>query len=83
VTQAELLRYVVETLEELEIPYMTGGSPAAVYYREGQSELHLRDVIGILRVSGDEIDSRYVAEWAERLGLGPLWDTVLKRAGQE
>ena len=187
-TQAELLRYVVETLEELEIPYMIGGSQAAVYYgeprftrdvdivaglgpaqmpallarfpapdfyvsgeaareavetrgqfniihpasglkidifvnrdtpydrlrlerrrrlplvpgrdawfaraedvilykliyfREGQSELHLRDVIGILRVSGDEIDSRYVAEWAERLGLGPLWDTVLKRAGQE
>src|SRR5256884_1957086 len=24
-----------------------------IYYRDGQSELHLRDVIGILRVSGD------------------------------
>jgi len=188
VTQAELLRYVVETLEELEIPYMIGGSQAAVYYgeprftrdvdivaglgpvqmpallarfpapdfyvsgeaareavetrgqfniihpasglkidifvnrdtpydrlrlerrrrlplvpgrdawfaraedvilykliyyREGQSELHLRDVSGILRVSGDEIDSRYITEWAERLGLGPLWDAVLKRAGRE
>jgi len=34
VTQAELLRYVVETLEELEIPYMIGGSQAAVYYGE-------------------------------------------------
>src|SRR2546426_3448168 len=32
VTQAELLRYVVETLEEQEIPYMIGGSQAAVYY---------------------------------------------------
>src|SRR5256712_12171475 len=34
VTQAELLRYVVETLEEQEIPYMIGGAQAAVYYGE-------------------------------------------------
>src|SRR2546426_11056857 len=34
VTQAELLRYVVETLEEQEIPYMIGGSQAAVYFGE-------------------------------------------------
>jgi len=54
-----------------------------IYYRDGQSELHLRDVIGILRVSGDEVDSRYITEWAERLGLGSLWDAVLKRAGHE
>lgn len=177
-TQAELLRYVVETLEELGIPYMIGGSQAAVYYgeprftrdvdvvtglgpanlpallarfsapefyvseeaareavetrgqfniihpdsglkidifvnrdtpydrlrlerrqrlpllpgrdawfarvedvilykliyfREGQSEIHLRDVVGMLRVSEDQIDSRYVADWAERLGVGPIW----------
>jgi hypothetical protein len=54
-----------------------------IYYREGQSDLHLRDVIGILRVSRDELDSSYVAEWVERLGLGALWDAVLKRAAQE
>ena len=54
-----------------------------IYYRDGQSDLHLRDVIGILRVSGDEVDSRYITEWAERLGLGSLWDAVLKRAGHE
>src|SRR5437667_12316952 len=34
VTLAELLRYVVETLEEQEIPYMIGGSQAAGYYGE-------------------------------------------------
>ena len=33
-TQAELLRYEAETLEALEIPYMIGGSQAAVYYGE-------------------------------------------------
>jgi len=54
-----------------------------IYYQEGQSELHLRDVVGILRVSGAELDSRYVADWAERLGVGRVWDAVLKRAAPE
>lgn len=54
-----------------------------IYYREGQSELHLRDVVGILRVSGDELDRPYVTEWVERLGLRPLWEAVLKRAAHE
>ena len=40
-----------------------------LYFREGQSDVHVRDILGILRVSGPEIDTTYVAEWAERLGL--------------
>lgn len=44
-----------------------------VYYREGQSALHLRDIVGILRVSGDDLDRPYVTEWVERLGLRALW----------
>lgn len=54
-----------------------------IYFHEGRSELHVRDVIGILRVSGGELDSRYIADWAERLGLGGLWQAVLKRAAGE
>jgi len=34
VTQAELLRYLVETLEALGVEYMIGGSHAAMYYGE-------------------------------------------------
>jgi hypothetical protein len=51
-----------------------------LYFREGQSDVHVRDILGILRVSGPEIDTAYVAEWAGRLGLIGIWDAVLKRA---
>jgi hypothetical protein len=54
-----------------------------LYFREGGSEIHVRDVLGILRVSGPELDARYVAGWAERLGLGRRWESVLKRAAAE
>lgn len=52
-----------------------------VYYRQGESGLHLRDVLGILRVSGPELDERYIAEWADRLGLGMIWEQVRRQAG--
>jgi hypothetical protein len=35
--------------------------------------------LGMLKVSGPEIDTAYVAEWAGRLGLTGIWDAVLKR----
>lgn len=49
------------------------------YYREGGSEKHLRDIAGIFRISGGELDRSYVSEWADRLGLADLWDEVLRR----
>ncbi len=54
-----------------------------LYFRDGGSEIHVRDIVGILRVSGEELDTRYVAQWAERLGVGALWQAVLKRAEAE
>ena len=52
-----------------------------LYFREGRSERHLRDIASMLRVSGAEIDTRYVDEWAQRLGLSDIWETVRRRAG--
>lgn len=49
------------------------------YYREGGSEKHLRDITGMLKVSGDEIDQAYIAEWADRLGLREIWDMIQRR----
>lgn len=49
------------------------------YYQEGGSEKHLRDIAGILQVSGDEVDRGYVAEWAERLNLTEIWQAIVKR----
>jgi hypothetical protein len=51
-----------------------------IYFREGQSDVHVRDILGILRVSGPEIETAYVEEWAGRLGLNGIWDAVIKRA---
>jgi hypothetical protein len=49
------------------------------YYREGGSEKHLRDITGVLRISGEKIDRSYIKEWAERLGLEDIWQMILER----
>ena len=51
-----------------------------LYAREG-GEIHLRDVLGIIRVSGPDLDERYVVEWADRLGLRGVWERVRRQAG--
>ena len=52
------------------------------YYREGGSEKHLRDIAGMLQVSGDEIDTVYVDHWTVQLGVTEEWQTVLDRLGE-
>lgn len=47
------------------------------YYREGGSEKHLRDIVGVLKVQGKRIDRRYIMEWATNLGLSAEWETAL------
>jgi hypothetical protein len=49
-------------------------------FREVGSDRHLRDIAGMLAVSGGEIDIAFVAEWARRLGVGDLWEAVRSRA---
>ena len=49
------------------------------FYREGASDKHLRDITGILKVSGEEIDEAYIADWADRLGLGSIWRSIKQR----
>ena len=40
----------------------------------------MRDILGILRISGAELDEAYIREWADQLGLRPLWEQVRKQA---
>jgi hypothetical protein len=47
------------------------------FYREGRSEKHLRDIAGMLRVSGEVIDQQAIEEWARRLGLTEELKTAL------
>lgn len=53
------------------------------YYREGGSEKHLRDITGVMKISGELIDKAYVTRWAERLGLMEVWRAILERLGQK
>jgi Nucleotidyltransferase of unknown function (DUF6036) len=49
------------------------------YYREGGSEKHIRDILGVLKIRGERVDRTYIAEWASRLGLVDEWNLVLAR----
>ncbi len=66
---------------------LTGGTgfilSKLVYVRQGASDRHRRDIAGMLRISGPEIDMGYVDEWARRLGVTDSWDRVRRRAAAE
>lgn len=50
-----------------------------LYFREGGSEKHLRDIVGVLKVQGDRIDRGYLVDWVTRLGLGAEWALIEER----
>jgi hypothetical protein len=56
---------------------------AADFYRAGGSDKHLRDIAGVLKISGGEVDRQYVAEWAERLGVAEIWHDLAQRVPAE
>jgi hypothetical protein len=49
-------------------------------YREGGSEKHLRDIAGVLKITGEHLDRGYIAEWADRMGTSEIWEEVLRRS---
>ncbi len=49
------------------------------YYDVGGSEKHLRDIAGILRISGSRVDRKYIDEWATKLGYGEIWKSIQER----
>ncbi len=51
------------------------------YYQEGGSDKHLRDITGILKVSGDQLDVGYVQSWSERLGVADIWRRIQEHPG--
>lgn len=52
------------------------------FYKEGGSEKHLRDIAGILKVSGGMIDYDYIEKWAEKLDIKEVWKAVLRRINE-
>ena len=54
-----------------------------VYYREGESPKHLRDIGGMMRVQGAKLDRQYIADWAKRLGVAAIWRQIAEREGEK
>ena len=50
-----------------------------LYFRQGGSDRHLRDIAGILAVSGPDLDVSYISQWAHRLGVFDLWEATQRR----
>lgn len=49
------------------------------YYKEGESEKHIRDITSMLNISGEIIDKNYIEDWVDKLGLKDIWEDILKR----
>ena len=48
--------------------------------RSGESERQLRDVLGVVEVSGGSLDRGYGERWADALGVRGLWEHVVAEA---
>jgi hypothetical protein len=46
------------------------------YFREGGSEKHLRDILGMMTVSGDQIDFKLLEDKVKESGLGKEWNRI-------
>lgn len=46
------------------------------FFQQGGSEKHLRDITGILMVSGEGLDHDYIESWADQMGLETIWRTI-------
>ncbi|MBM3708862.1 MAG: hypothetical protein FJW61_00365 [Actinobacteria bacterium] len=49
------------------------------YYKDGGSEKHLRDITGMLKISCDIIDKKYIESWVNKLGIKDIWRSILER----
>jgi hypothetical protein len=49
------------------------------YYKEGQSEKHLRDIAGMLQICPYPIDHVYLELWAAKLKVLDIWRLIVKR----
>lgn len=51
------------------------------YYREGESEKHLRDIVGMLELSSPQIDFKELDDFVRRYGLEREWLKAREMAG--
>jgi hypothetical protein len=54
-----------------------------LFYRDGQSEKHLRDIAAMVLVSGETFDKEYLKNWILRLQLTDIWQAIQRRLDDE
>jgi hypothetical protein len=54
-----------------------------LWYKEGEqvSDRQWKDVLGVLKVQGEELDMTYLSRWAEHLGVVELLKRAVEEAG--
>ena len=50
------------------------------FYQRGGSDKHLRDIVGILKISRNQLDLGYIADWTRQLGLGDSWAAIQQQS---
>lgn len=53
-----------------------------IFFKKGKSEKHLRDILGMLKVSGDIIDKEYIKKWSSELGINDIWNMILGKVAE-
>lgn len=54
-----------------------------LYYREGGSEKHIRDINGILTSGAVEVDHDYLDGKVQELGVADEWQSILDKLGMD
>lgn len=49
------------------------------WFMKDQSDRHVRDILGILRIQNDAVDLSYIESWLEKLGVTNVWRMIQKR----
>ncbi len=53
-----------------------------LFYKEGGSDKHVRDITGILTIMDTEIDKEHIDFWCRELDLSDIWGSVLQRLSE-
>jgi hypothetical protein len=79
----------IRRIEALENTAANFASPEDVilkkmeFYEKGGSEKHLRDISGMIKISGEIMDFAFITHWAGKLGLSDIWEEIQKRVSKK
>ncbi|MEO2046635.1 MAG: hypothetical protein ABGX16_08685 [Pirellulales bacterium] len=47
------------------------------FYKLGGSDKHLRDIAGVIKLLGEELDHQFISNWAQQLEVADIWQAIL------